>query len=202
MKGPTRILLWSLSWAHQHTSPCGLANSKVTVLLVTPNFLASDFIHEHELGPLLQKAKQGEVKILWVPVRDSAYKQTALKNYQAVIDPGTPLAKMTEADRDSAWVTICEKIEKAVQEAKTANAISDIESRQNQQALEIKILRFFILNFINQYELDHLKGLEKGRPYPFDSVSWTFETELVDLRSRGLINHFPDKGIVAIVFPG
>jgi hypothetical protein len=111
-----------VSWSDQKIAPgaewfsevqSALANSKVAVLLVSPDFLASDFIHDHELGPLLNEAKRGGVKLLWVPIRDSAYKQTALKNYQAVLDPGIPLAKMEPADRDSAWVKVCEEIEKA-----------------------------------------------------------------------------------------
>jgi hypothetical protein len=81
---------------------------------VSPDFLASDFIHEHELGPLLEEAEQGGVKILWVPIRDSVYRRTPLKNYQAVLSPDTPLAAMTEAKRDQAWVRICVEIEKAV----------------------------------------------------------------------------------------
>jgi hypothetical protein len=81
---------------------------------VSPDFLACDFIHQHELGPLLKEAEQGGVKILWVPVRESAYKQTPLKNYQAVLDPGKTLAGMTRAKRDQAWVRICEEIERAV----------------------------------------------------------------------------------------
>jgi hypothetical protein len=93
-----------------------LAQTKVAVLLVTPDFLASDFIYEHELGPFLKEAEQGGVKILWVPVRDSAYKRTPLKNYQAVLSPDTPLAAMTKAKRDKAWVRICGEIEKAVTE--------------------------------------------------------------------------------------
>ena len=87
---------------------------EVAVLLVTPNFLASDFIHEHELGPLLKEAEQDGVTILWVPIRESAYKQTALKNYQSVFSPTKPLAAMPLAGRDKAWVKICEEIQTAV----------------------------------------------------------------------------------------
>jgi internalin A len=112
-----------VSWSDQQIAPgsewfreiqSALANSKVAVLLVSPDFLASDFIYEHELGPLLKEAEQGGVKILWVPVRDSAYKQTQLKNYQAVLDPGKPLAGMNRARRDQAWIRICEEIGKLV----------------------------------------------------------------------------------------
>ena len=90
-----------------------LALSKVAVLLVTKDFLASDFIHEHELGPLLKEAEKGGVKILWVSVRACSYKETPLRNYQAVIPPDKPLAKMGTTGRDEAWVKICEEIKKA-----------------------------------------------------------------------------------------
>jgi internalin A len=101
-----------VSWSDQQIGPgsewfkeiqFALANSKVAVLLVTPDFIVSDFIHEHELGPVLKEATRGGVKILWVPVRASSYKKTALNYYQAVLDPSKPLANMMEADRDAAW---------------------------------------------------------------------------------------------------
>lgn len=90
-----------------------LACTKVGVLLVTPNFLASDFIHEHELTPLLKEAEKGNVCIIWIPVRACSYKETPLKDDQAAIDPKKPLANM-KAERDKAWVQICKEIEKAV----------------------------------------------------------------------------------------
>src|ERR1700731_3317538 len=90
-----------------------LAQTTVAVLLVTPDFLASDFIHEHESGPLLKEAEQGGLRILWVPVRDSAYRQTALMNYQALLNPKKPIAAWPKAKRDQAWVKICEEIKKA-----------------------------------------------------------------------------------------
>jgi hypothetical protein len=89
-----------------------LASTKVAVLLVTPDFLASDFIHENELGPILKKAEKGKLIIIWVPVRACAYKETPLKDYEAAGDPDKPLANM-KAGRDNAWVRICEEIKKA-----------------------------------------------------------------------------------------
>lgn len=78
-----------------------LDKTRVAVLLVSSDFLASDFIHEHELGPLLKEAKAGGVRILWIPLRAAAYKETPLKDYQAVSPPDKPLAGMSKADRDA-----------------------------------------------------------------------------------------------------
>ncbi len=89
-----------------------LAASTVVLMLVTKDFLASDFIHEHELGPVLKDAEAGGVQILWVLVRACAYKETALQHYQAAIPPDKPLAEM-KAERDRAWVRVCEAIKRA-----------------------------------------------------------------------------------------
>ena len=63
-----------------------LREPRVAVLLVSPDFLASDFIHEHELAPIL-KSGAGGVRIVWIPIRACSFTQTALKDYQAVVDP-------------------------------------------------------------------------------------------------------------------
>lgn len=72
------------------------------VFLVSPDFLASDFINDRELGPLLERAEQDGVRILWIPVRPSAYKASPLKDYQALWDPDKPLATL-RTRRDEAW---------------------------------------------------------------------------------------------------
>jgi hypothetical protein len=115
------------SWSDRQIQPgskwlaeikSALASCNAAVLLVSPDFLSSDFIHENELGPVLKKQPDAGVKILWVPIRESAYKKTPLTDYQAVLDTGTPLASLTKARRDKAWVKICEEIEKAVNRPK------------------------------------------------------------------------------------
>lgn len=94
-----------------------LAATKVAVLLVTPGFLASKFIAQNELPPLLDAVKAEGVKILWIPVRDSNYTATAIAHYQAAHPTDKPLNGIVTAKRDRAWVEICQKIKAAASES-------------------------------------------------------------------------------------
>ena len=91
-----------------------LAQTKVAVLLVSSDFLASRFILENELPPLLEAAKNEGLTILWVPVRPSYYKRTVIANYQAAYPPASPLSKLDYANQEDALVSIVEKIEDAL----------------------------------------------------------------------------------------
>jgi hypothetical protein len=87
-----------------------LYRAKVAVLLVSANFLASDFIADNELPPLLEAADKKGTKIVWIPVGACLYKETELERYQAAHDPNKPLEGLSEAERSQALVKICEII--------------------------------------------------------------------------------------------
>jgi TIR domain/Phage-integrase repeat unit len=91
-----------------------LATAKVAVLLVTQNFLASDFIASNELPPLLGAAEKEGLVILWIAVSSSMFKETAIEQYQAVNDPSRPLDDLTTAKQNKELTRIGEEIKKAM----------------------------------------------------------------------------------------
>jgi formylglycine-generating enzyme required for sulfatase activity len=104
-----------------------LSMAKVAVLLVTPDFLASDFIANDELPPLLKAAEEDGLTIIWVAVRHSLYRETAIAAYQAANNPARPLAALSTSEQDEEFV----KIALQIRDAATRPIIKPVRSPVN-----------------------------------------------------------------------
>jgi len=92
-----------------------LKSAKVAVLLVSQNFLASDFIKKEELPSLLKDAEKEGVKIIWVLVNSCGYKYTALKDLQAAHKVSQPLVLLPTPEQDRILNEICDEIVAAME---------------------------------------------------------------------------------------
>jgi O-acetyl-ADP-ribose deacetylase (regulator of RNase III) len=91
-----------------------LASARVAILLISPHFLASDFIAERELPPLLAAAETEELTILCVHVSASLYAETELEAYQAANDPARLLDMRSNAEQNQQLVRVCQQVKAAL----------------------------------------------------------------------------------------
>lgn len=90
-----------------------LTRAKVAVLLVSPNFLSSDFIDDHELPPLLEAAEKEGATVIWIPVSHALFEQSDIARFQAAFNPGTPLDSLSPSDVNKVLKQVCIDIQKA-----------------------------------------------------------------------------------------
>lgn len=92
-----------------------LERAKVAVLLVTADFLASDFINKYELPLLLAAAEHRGTLILPVIISDSVFEQTpSLSCFQAVNPPSRPLSGMPRDQREKVFAGLRRRIKDAL----------------------------------------------------------------------------------------
>lgn len=93
-----------------------LNRSAVAVLLVSADFLASDFVVESELPVLLKAAQEEGVSILPVILKPCAFSATKeISQFQAVNAPSAPLISVDENEREAIWVNVAEAINSSLE---------------------------------------------------------------------------------------
>jgi hypothetical protein len=86
--------------------------ARVAVLLVSADFLASDFVATDELPPLLRAAEKEGAVIMPLIIGHSRFSRTpSLSQFQTVNDPAAPLASMTSNRREKTLVIVADQIE-------------------------------------------------------------------------------------------
>ncbi len=118
-------------WRDEITN--AIDKSRIALLLVSPNFLASDYIMENELPRILKDAYKRDTIIYWIAVSYSSYKFTELKEFQAINDPTKPLDSLSPSDRNQELVEIANKIANGIELNVISNFLHVIDEFVPQQ---------------------------------------------------------------------
>jgi hypothetical protein len=113
-------------WRHEIEQ--ALAKTKVAILLVSADFLASKFIAENELPPLLASASTGGTLILPVVVGACNFGASALSSFQAVNIPSKPLNSMTRPKREEVWSHVAKVASDALAGTYYTNQVHNLEA--------------------------------------------------------------------------
>lgn len=92
-----------------------LEKSAIAILLISADFLASDFIIDNELPPLLKSAEEKGKIIVPVIVKPCRFtKDKNLSIFQSINDPKTPLSKMDENGKEEIYVKIADYVDDSI----------------------------------------------------------------------------------------
>jgi hypothetical protein len=97
-------------WKQEITK--ALERAGAAILLVSADFMASEFIVENELPPLLAKAEAGGTRIIPLIIKPCRFtRDKNLARFQSVNDPRNPLISLSEASREEIYDKVAMTVE-------------------------------------------------------------------------------------------
>lgn len=92
-----------------------LKDAVIAILLISADFLASDFIINNELPPLLISADANGLRILPVIVKPCGFRRDPiLSAFQSANDPATPLLGMSQMDQEALYDKIADEVSREI----------------------------------------------------------------------------------------
>lgn len=174
-----------------------LSRAKVAILLVSADFMASDFIAYNELSPLLRAAEEDGAIVLPVILSASSFPRTErLARFQAVNDPARPLLGMSPVEQEAVFDKVGEHVELAIGRQELRAKLESVQERQERQSQELEWIRSLVDLVVSDYERTHLRALLADGPFWANvRPNSTFEWELRHLLTLGLVERHPGHGI-------
>ncbi|MEM6831047.1 MAG: toll/interleukin-1 receptor domain-containing protein [Bacteroidota bacterium] len=173
-----------------------IADCQVALLLVSANFLASEFINNEEVPEILRKAKQRGVKVFTLVLDICNFDEhSPLYKYHCLNDPEFPMEDMPESDQKRLLVRMAREIRDVLQPAANGNFVDEkvmsllilaalasdrkdelsIKNFEKRLAVEggLSVRRKFIYPILEQLEQEGLVVKVKRKPQK-DERSSTF----------------------------
>ncbi len=87
-----------------------IQEAQIIILLISADFMASDYIYDVEISKSLDRSRKRENIIVPVIIRPTSYLSLEINKYQALPKDGKPISTWT--DKDEAWMDVTRSLEK------------------------------------------------------------------------------------------
>lgn len=183
-----------------------IGQTQIAILMVSPNFIASEFIANEELPALLDAAKAEGAVIFSIIVSHCMFSDIeAISRFQSINPPTNPLIEMNEGERDALFLKVTQEIKQVL----SRNQKTNIKLNKKQEITplypwELSFMRVLILKtFYNKKEKQgitikeiQLLGVIKKRK---NTVQLIHELEKLQLLTKTKVNNntyykLSDKG--------
>jgi hypothetical protein len=176
------------SWSLEQDNNLNQAN--LILLLISPDFLASDYLYSIELRRALERRQAHEAYVLPILVRPCDWQDGPLTYLQILPSNGTPVTIWT--DRDRAFLDIVRNVRSLVvrleEEPLLVPSVREVTPEQVIQALP----------------KDDLKALAQGDPDPLrdalEAYKWRTGGERLILHDGGEFVYYDDLSSVMVVW--
>lgn len=91
-----------------------LNTSQIILLLISPDFIASDYCYDKEMNRALERHEVGEARVIPVILRPVDWTKAPFSKLKALPTDGKAVTKW--ANRDSAFLDIAQGIRKVIEE--------------------------------------------------------------------------------------
>lgn len=115
-----------------------LNKAQIILLLISPDFMASDYCISKEMKRALERHEQGNARVIPVILRHSQWKRSPIGKLQAIPTDGKPIRSWP--DEDEALFNVVDGIRKAIEELKAREEIT--ASVSSTKAVEVTSTTF------------------------------------------------------------
>src|SRR5205085_8297896 len=105
-----------------------LNTARIIILLISTDFIASDYCYSIEMTRALERHKAGEARVIPIILRPTDLKNSPFSRLQALPKDAKPITRWK--DRDDAFLNVAEGIRQAISDLTTTSSVASPSSPQ------------------------------------------------------------------------
>jgi len=120
-----RMIVAGKEWASEIDD--NLKNADIILLLISADFIASDYCYEKELSTAIHRHETGEARVIPIFIRPCDWKETPFSKLQGLPKDAKPITSWK--DQDEAWTDIANNLRKVVQSFSVSKAVEKTDKK-------------------------------------------------------------------------